>query len=155
VGIATKFLAVGRRQYVIFRIPKLGQRFYDRAPMIRLHSLPAFLFVIAASFLVGAWTSSETQRNPSNASAGAEEFKPPVKGETMARLKSQFDDPMRVESNSDGTQTWIYLLGKKAEKGQVNSGFAALEKKGTRQLFPKENLRGTFKRIRLCDNRQS
>jgi hypothetical protein len=30
----------------------------------------------------------------------------------MVQVKAQYDDPTRVESNSDGTQTWVYVLGK-------------------------------------------
>jgi hypothetical protein len=36
----------------------------------------------------------------------------PVAGESQAECKKQYDDPDRVEQNSDGTQTWVYVFGK-------------------------------------------
>jgi hypothetical protein len=36
----------------------------------------------------------------------------PFVGESQAECKKQYDDPDRVEQNSDGTQTWVYVFGK-------------------------------------------
>jgi hypothetical protein len=47
-----------------------------------------------------------------NKSGDSSDFKPPFKGETMAQVRSQYDDPSRVNQNSDGVQTWVYVLGK-------------------------------------------
>lgn len=80
--------------------------------MIPSRSLTTLFIVTTVSLFLGACSSSETQPKAGSAAASSDEFKPPIKGETIAQVKAQFDDPMRVESNSDGTQSWVYLLGK-------------------------------------------
>jgi hypothetical protein len=80
--------------------------------MIQFSARASLFLGIVATLLLGACGNSDNQQKGATSAAGSEEFKPPFKGETMAQVKTQFDDPMRVESNSDGTQTWVYLLGK-------------------------------------------
>ena len=40
------------------------------------------------------------------------EFRPPVKGETQAQVKAQFDDPDQVLNSGEGGEIWIYVFGK-------------------------------------------
>jgi len=63
------------------------------------------LFSLLAILLLASCASD-------NKSSDSSDFKPPFKGETMAQVRSQYDDPSRVNQNSDGTQMWTYVLGK-------------------------------------------
>jgi hypothetical protein len=79
-----------------------------------IQNMPRFFrsTVLLAILILAGCSDTEKQGPTAKSEATAGEFKPPVKGETMAQVKAKFDDPMRVESNSDGTQTWVYILGK-------------------------------------------
>jgi hypothetical protein len=40
------------------------------------------------------------------------EFRPPVKGETQAQVKAQYDNPDQVLKNREGGDFWVYVFGK-------------------------------------------
>ncbi len=57
-----------------------------------LHNLrSALLFLAAVSIALAGCSNSESQAKAAGPAASSEDFKPPVKGETMAQVKAQFD----------------------------------------------------------------
>jgi hypothetical protein len=70
---------------------------------------------VTAIFLAGC--SSSGSSNPRNtpapsAAQSSDEFRPPVRGETMDEVHAQYDDPDQVFQTSDGGETWVYVFGK-------------------------------------------
>jgi hypothetical protein len=73
--------------------------------------------VTVSGLTLSAGYSSSGSRNHDSVSASStghsnREFRPPVKGETRAQVKAQYDDPDQVLKNSEGAVIWVYVFGK-------------------------------------------
>jgi outer membrane protein assembly factor BamE (lipoprotein component of BamABCDE complex) len=49
---------------------------------------------------------------PASTSESADDFQPPVRGETKDQVLAQYDEPDQVFESSEGGETWIYVFGK-------------------------------------------
>jgi hypothetical protein len=80
-------------------------------------SFHRFMAVLGVTAIFLAGCSSSGSSNPSNTAASSvtpssDEFRPPVRGETMDEVHAQYDDPDQVFQTGGGGETWVYVFGK-------------------------------------------
>ena len=71
------------------------------------------LFTISGLTLSAGYSSSNSDGASTSAAGDSDsEFRPPVKGETQAQVKAQYDDPDQVLNNGESSEIWVYVFGK-------------------------------------------
>jgi hypothetical protein len=79
--------------------------------------LPATALVTVSGLTLSAGYRSNASRDSESICASSSgdsnpEFRLPVKGETQAQVKAQYDDPDQVLKNKEGGDIWVYVFGK-------------------------------------------
>ena len=76
-----------------------------------------FILSAVAGLALVSGCSSAGPANGSGAStasfgASNDEFVPPFRGETLAQVMAQYDEPDQVFQSSETEETWVYFFGK-------------------------------------------